>query len=413
MQNESDQDISGLCEWAGINTQNYLHFARKRADAPQPESVPSVDISHRLDEIEMAAPLTDTRQIIHPTRSSASEPLDEEREALVVDAEVNEVARTADSPRVHSSGVSSHAPVEIRSRLNKSLARKSANRGERWLGLQAALDESSAIESGTVPHQTSNLLLFPSSGGVGVTTLAATLSRVYSGQRSSVGIIENSYQSLIPMHFGAKGSRSGCTTFVVSRSCGSAPLHLISPKSNPESLISYAGTLGRHSESEDWVEDGLKLVGNECDYLMVDTWAGMSIGLLSRMARNSCCVVPILPDVRSTLRIRPILEVFQNLSTQTGYRMEPHFLLTKFDHNISLHTDLRKWLGDQLKSRLMPVVLRRGDEVSEALAEGETIIDYAPNSGLTEDFQRLAEWLKARFHSSEVTAHHRAAVAGD
>jgi cellulose biosynthesis protein BcsQ len=111
--------------------------------------------------------------------------------------------------------------------------------------------------------------------------------------------------------------------------------------------------------------------------------------------------------------VRPILDIFHNLSLKTGSRIEPQFILTKFDHNVSLHTDLRKWLSDELKSLLLPIVIRRSDEVSEALAEGETIVDYAPNSGVSEDFHRLAEWVQTRSQSTESATYPRSAATGD
>lgn len=286
------------------------------------------------------------------------------------------------------------------------------NRGERWQGLQAALDDAN-LPVNASSHQTTNILLFPSSGGVGITTIAATLGRILSANKSPVGIVENSHQSLVPMHFGAKAARTGCSTFFVSRGTNAAPVHLITPKPLHDSALPLLGTTAGHSNTEEWVTDGLGLIGHECEYLMVDTWANMSFELLSTFANKSICIVPLLPDVRSTLRVRPILDVFQNLSLKTGSRLEPLFVLSKFDHNVSLHTDLRKWLGDQLKSRLLPIVIRRSDEVSEALAEGETIVDYAPNSGVAEDFHRLAEWLQTRSHSTDTATYPRSVAAGD
>jgi cellulose biosynthesis protein BcsQ len=43
----------------------------------------------------------------------------------------------------------------------------------------------------------------------------------------------------------------------------------------------------------------------------------------------------------------------------------------------------------------MPFALRRAPAVSEALAEGMTVMDYAPNSTVAEDFGSLAGWVKS------------------
>jgi cellulose biosynthesis protein BcsQ len=43
---------------------------------------------------------------------------------------------------------------------------------------------------------------------------------------------------------------------------------------------------------------------------------------------------------------------------------------------------------------MLPFALRRSAAVSDALAEGMTVMDYAPNSSAAEDFSTLAAWLK-------------------
>lgn len=395
MSTNASSDITDLCNVAGINTSNYLQFARTRGadNSPRPSEVTFVPNSDNISVTSVAH--SDLRQIIHPVTNRKQ-------------SEVQQPAEPA--PPVEREQAPINKPVEITARLTRIAVRKPMNRGERWLGLQAALDESTPSHNAL--HAT-NVMLFPSSGGVGVTTILASLGRVLSSNKDTVGIIENSSQSLIPMHFGARGSRTGCSTFHVTRGANAAPVHLLTPRSFGDSALTVLGTAASRSESEEWVTEGLDQIGSECDYLMIDTWQNMSFDLIARFAAKSVCLVPLLPDVRSTLRVRPILDVFQNLSHKTGSHLEPVFLLTKFDHNVSLHNDLRKWLGDQLKSRLSPIVIRRSDEFSEALAEGETIVDYAPNSGAAEDFYRLAEWLQGHAQSLDTPTFTRGMATGD
>ena len=52
------------------------------------------------------------------------------------------------------------------------------------------------------------------------------------------------------------------------------------------------------------------------------------------------------------------------------------------------------FLSDQRLDNELWFVLRRGSAVSEALAEGMTVIDYAPGSAAAEDFWSLAAWLR-------------------
>ena len=50
-------------------------------------------------------------------------------------------------------------------------------------------------------------------------------------------------------------------------------------------------------------------------------------------------------------------------------------------------------LQQRLGGRLLPLTLRRSSTVSEALAEGMTVIDYAPESAAADDYRQLAGWL--------------------
>ena len=70
-------------------------------------------------------------------------------------------------------------------------------------------------------------------------------------------------------------------------------------------------------------------------------------------------------------------------------------MLNQFDASLPLHLDVREVLREQLGERLLPFALRRTAAMSEALAEGMTVMDYAPGSALTEDFATLAGWVKS------------------
>jgi cellulose biosynthesis protein BcsQ len=69
--------------------------------------------------------------------------------------------------------------------------------------------------------------------------------------------------------------------------------------------------------------------------------------------------------------------------------------LNQFDASLPLHLDVRAILQQQLGSRLLPLVLHRSSAVSEALAEGMTVIDYAPGIEVAEDYRQLAAWLRS------------------
>jgi cellulose biosynthesis protein BcsQ len=56
---------------------------------------------------------------------------------------------------------------------------------------------------------------------------------------------------------------------------------------------------------------------------------------------------------------------------------------------------VREVLKRQLGDRLLPFVVRRAPAVSEALAEGMTVVDYAPDAPIAEDYINIAGWLRS------------------
>jgi cellulose biosynthesis protein BcsQ len=59
-----------------------------------------------------------------------------------------------------------------------------------------------------------------------------------------------------------------------------------------------------------------------------------------------------------------------------------------------LHLDVREVLRRKLGDRLLPFVIRRAPAVSEALAEGMTVVDYAPDASVVEDYVSVATWVR-------------------
>ena len=110
-------------------------------------------------------------------------------------------------------------------------------------------------------------------------------------------------------------------------------------------------------------------------------------------------LVPILPDMNSVVSVGAIEAFFRNSAAMAGIGggkpIMPYYVLNQFDYSLPLHLDVREILREQIGDRLLPFALRRSPAVSEALAEGMTVIDYAPNAVVAEDYTHLAEWVRS------------------
>jgi cellulose biosynthesis protein BcsQ len=99
--------------------------------------------------------------------------------------------------------------------------------------------------------------------------------------------------------------------------------------------------------------------------------------------------------MNSVVSVGSIDAFFQRNAGAAGNSSLPYYVLNQFDPSLPLHLDVREILRERLGDRLLPFALRRAPSVSEALAEGMTVMDYAPNSTVAEDFGSLAGWVKS------------------
>jgi cellulose synthase operon protein YhjQ len=231
------------------------------------------------------------------------------------------------------------------------------------------------------------LAVFSLAGGVGKTSLVATLGRALSARGERVLLVDTAAYGLLPFFFGARDQRPGLLrTFTAPGAGGDAPVQLIAI--DPE-------TLGPESAPQETLTQEISRHARGANRVIVDL-ATASAATTRRVLRLAPTVlVPIIPDMSSVVSVASIDAFFQRNISGSGQQVRPYYVLNQFDQSLPLHLDVREVLREQLGDRLLPFALRRTPAVSEALAEGMTVVDYAPNSTSAEDFGNLAGWVKS------------------
>ena len=107
-------------------------------------------------------------------------------------------------------------------------------------------------------------------------------------------------------------------------------------------------------------------------------------------------IVPMAPDMSSVISLTVVEKFFADITDASGKPVHPRYVLNGFDASQPLHLDVREVLRQQLGDRLLPFVIRRSPAVSEALAEGMTVMDYAPDTAVAHDVLNLASWLRTQ-----------------
>jgi cellulose biosynthesis protein BcsQ len=94
------------------------------------------------------------------------------------------------------------------------------------------------------------------------------------------------------------------------------------------------------------------------------------------------------------ISLQAVERFFHGVVDADGRPLLPFYLLNQFDATLPLHLDVREVFRRQLGDRLLNLVVRRSPAVSEALAEGMTVVDYAREAPVSKDYFDVAEWLR-------------------
>jgi cellulose synthase operon protein YhjQ len=231
------------------------------------------------------------------------------------------------------------------------------------------------------------LAVFSLAGGVGKSSLVATLGRALSSRGERVLLVDTAAYGLLPFYFGARDQRPGLLrTFTPPAENGDTPVQMIAidpetvgPENAPDETLT--GEIQKHSR-------GLSRV-------IVDLATASGSTTRRVMRLSPLVLIPVVPDLSSVVSVTAI-DSFVQLNSGAGSKSAlPYYVLNQFDPSMPLHLDVREVLREQLGDRLLPFALRSTPAVSEALAEGMTVMDYAPNSPVAEDYANLAGWMKS------------------
>ncbi len=266
----------------------------------------------------------------------------------------------------------------------------------RWYALKGIFDPNEAAQPDQ--HRSAvaapSLAVFSLAGGVGKTSLVATLGRALASRGERVFLADTNAYGLLPFYYGGVNGQPGqVRTF--SGSPTEAPVQMVTL--DAESYLSRVEDPGGAALVRDLMRDA-----RGAHRLMIDVVTG-SVALARRLfALKPTVLVPIMADMSSVATIRAVESFFQGHP-----EIRPLYLLNQFDSALPLHLDVREVLRQQLGDRLLPFTIRHSSAVSEALAEGMTVVDYAAGSPVTEDYMRLASWLRS--FAAPVTAGMRSA----
>ena len=237
------------------------------------------------------------------------------------------------------------------------------------------------------------LLISSLSGGVGKTTIVATLARCLAMHHERVVLAETAEGSLLPFHFGADRLGAGeLDNFVIPNSSGAVQIFNTASMRRP-------GREDDRPRSDSAQHDpaaALVQAAKNADRLLLDTGAGHAgdVEAMDGLEHGHFALIPIVPDVASMMAVIRFEASLRAEPQPAGKFVRPWYVLNKFDSSLALHRDVRTSLERHLGDHLLEATIRRSEAVSESLADGSTVMDYCPEADICSDFLRLADWLR-------------------
>jgi cellulose biosynthesis protein BcsQ len=257
---------------------------------------------------------------------------------------------------------------------------------DRWAALDAVL---SSAGRGSV-HMTADLRpkKIPAvsiggvAGGVGTSSIVAALARISARRGDQVIVFDASSDSLLSLFFSGRHSPVPMASFVFSGDANRGAIHTFRRDD---------ADLGESTEA--WLTRCLDSLVAESDELVIDAGLNRSCRPHHSKISDSMQVLTLVPDTRCVAALRRLEDLKEARADHSG---GPLLLLNQFDQSDPLHTEIRARLANRYPHRLIPIPIRRDRQVPAALAEGMTIIDYAPESSAAEDLIHLDQWFQSR-----------------
>jgi cellulose synthase operon protein YhjQ len=282
-------------------------------------------------------------------------------------------------------------PATVQSSVADTLQHSRERIAARWFALKGVFEQPGQNQPEAAPvrqkeTRTPVLAVFSLAGGVGKTSLVATVGRALSSMGEKVLLTDTTSHGLLPFYFGASELRQGTVrTFSPPSGSTDAPIYLVSYDIDQKGSDEAAQEL----LAEEIINNSRGMHRVLLDLTVSSSW------IVRRMSRmNPTILVPVAPDMNSVISLQTLEKFFAGVNDGDGRPLQPFYVLNQFDTSLPLHLDVREVMRRQLGDRLLPFVIRRAPAVSEALAEGMTVVDYAPDAPVAEDYLNLATWLR-------------------
>lgn len=245
---------------------------------------------------------------------------------------------------------------------------------------------------------------FPSSkGGVGRTSLVASLATILALRSINVLVIECDPQNNLSIHLGLSAAPEQ----------GWAPSLLRGAPWSESALLNSDGVhflpfgrlgnddstaLERHLQAQPaWLAEALQTLDFGIETIVLIDSAVAPTVYARQALRAANFLLPVLLCEPASYITLPAFEAFRTQYSKDNFLLTGHaYIVNQVNATRPMRREVLALLSRTLHSRLLPVPIHQDDSVAEALAYEMTVPVFAPQSQAAHDLQGLADWLLTR-----------------
>lgn len=247
-------------------------------------------------------------------------------------------------------------------------------------------------------------------GGVGKTTVTATLAHALARQGARVLVLDLDPQNALALHFGIHpNEQRGLSRATLAQQTLRS---VVMESASGAFIVPYGivneddrGRFERLVENRtDWLNNHIQSLGLPNDTLvLIDTPPGPSVYMKHALHCANLVVVVTLSDAASYATVPMMQRLVQTYCMNRPDFLDCLYVVNQVDKSLQLSKDVTHLMMETFGDRVIGLV-HRDQSVCEALAQDRSVIDYEPGSQASSDLRSAAERINQRLQAQPLVA---------
>lgn len=232
-------------------------------------------------------------------------------------------------------------------------------------------------------------------GGVGKSTLTANIAMALSQRGKRVLVIDLDPQNTQRFHLGMDPDeiaglvREGITPNAVFESPFGMKF-IPFGRAHDDELDEFSNQL---KINPNWVADGIESLGDEYDFVFLDTPPGPTVYLHQALRAANRALVIVLADAASYATLPKITALVEQYTAGRTDFAGMSRLINQMPTRGRLGHHVRDAIFANRDEHVVPVVIHKDERVSQALAFERPVLEYYPGCKASLDIQYVTDWI--------------------